>query len=666
MSASQEHIDLDTPMGANLTASGATFRVWAPAAESVYVCGDFNDWGRGEAGRLVRQPGTGYWAGFIPSIKDGTHYKFWIRGQGSEGYKRDPYARELTSPHTHPGTIPFPSCNCVVRDPESYPWHDRDFRPPAFNDAVIYQFHVGTFYGTDESGKDTRIERVSRFLDVLFRIEYLASLGVNAIQPLPIDEFPTEFSLGYNGVDLFSPEMEYTVPASELGRYAKKLNELLKGKLGPSAAPVKAEDLKSHANQLKALIDACHVYGMAVFLDVVYNHAGGGFDDESIYFFDRQPDSNPSNSLYFTNKGFAGGLAFDFDKPEVRRFVLDNARFFVSEYHVDGFRYDEVSALVGLSDGSGWSLCQELTDTIKFIRPSNVQIAEYWPVNPGAVKQFSEGGAGFDAEWNDALRDSIRSAVRQASAGVDAPVDMDAIAGAICNPGFAAEWKAVQCIENHDIVYKKHEGSARVPAIADGSNHRSWYAESRDRAATGLLLTAPGIPMLFMGQEFMEDKPWSDNPREDPESLIWWEGLKSGEMAMKDQLKFTEDLIKLRRRHPALRAEPIKVFHVHNVNRVIGFHRWVGGAGRDVVVVASLNEKPLGDYEIGFPLEGKWTEVFNSDVYENFKNPDPVGNGGEVVAKNTPRDGMPCSAKITIPPNGIVVFARDEGDSLMM
>jgi len=665
MSASQEHIDLDTPMGANLTANGATFRVWAPAAEAVYVCGDFNDWRHADAELLVRQPGTGYWAGFIPRVKDGAQYKFWIKGTGSEGYKRDPYARELTSPGSHPGTIAFPACNCVVRDPDAYPWHDWDFRPPAYNDAIIYQFHVGTFYGTDDAGRDTRVERVAKFLDVLFRIDYLVSLGVNAIQPLPIDEFPTEFSLGYNGVDLFSPEMEYTVQPQELGRYAAKLNELLRNRLGTTAAPVSVEMLKSHASQLKALIDVCHVYGIAVFLDVVYNHAGGGFDDESIYYFDRRPKADPANSLYFTEKGFAGGLAFDFEKPEVRRFVLDNARFFVNEYHADGFRYDEVSALVALNDGNGWSLCQELTDTVKFIRPSTAQIAEYWPVKPEAVKRFSEGGAGFDAEWNDALRDSVRNAVRRASIGMNSQVDMDSIGRALYNPGFAAEWKAVQCIENHDIVYKNHEGSARVAAIADAGNHRSWYAESRDRVATGLLLTAPGIPMIFMGQEFMEDKPWSDDPRDNPDTLIWWDGLKNGEMAMNDQLRFTQDLIKLRRRHPALRAEPIKVFHVHNQNRVIAFHRWAGMAGRDVVVVASLNENPL-TYELGFPLEGKWIEVFNSDVYENFPNPNPVGNGGSIMAKSEQRDGLPCSATITIPPNGILVFARDTGDTLMI
>jgi len=660
MPVSRQFIDADTPMGANLIGGGATFRVWAPGARAVHVCGDFNGWGQKDPSTLLVKDPSGYWAGFIPGIDDGAHYKFWIEGEGGESYKRDPYARELTHPDTSPGTFIFPSCNCVVRDPSAYPWHDRDFRPPALKDLIIYQLHIGTFHGADASGRDFRSKRVARFLDVLFRMDYLCALGVNAIEPLPVAEYPTEFSMGYNGVDIFSPEMEYAVPAGEIGPYLDKLNELLVRRSMPT---MEARHITSHADQLKALIDVCHVYGMAVIFDVVYNHAGGGFDRESIYFFDQDRDGDNNNSLFFTDRGWAGGLSFALWKKEVRQFLLDNANFFIDEYHVDGFRYDEISALVSMNADNGWGFCQDLTGTVRYAREdAAAQICEYWPMDPYALKSGNEGGAGFDATWSDGLRGSVRGVIAQASGGANAYVDLDPVAHSLYPRDMDKPWRSVECLENHDIVYKGHSGSARIPALADPLDSRSWYARSRSRAASGLLLTAPGIPMLFMGQEFLEDRLWSDDAHDNPDTLIRWDSLEQGDGTMSDYLRFTGDLVRLRRRHPALRGGRINVFHVHNDNRVIAFHRWMEGAGRDIVVVASLNEAALYDYCLGFPLWGRWLEVFNSDVYDNWVNPLSTGNSGGINAVGAPVHGLPCSSNIVIPANGILVFARDSGD----
>src|SRR5262249_11056085 len=147
---------------------------------------------------------------------------------------------------------------------------DADFRRPTFNELIIYQFHVGRFYATDAAGNDRRPGRVAKFLDVLGRVPYLAELGVTAIEPMPVVEFPSDTTLGYNGVDYFSPEMAYTVPPDELAPYLDLVNQLLaeKGKGRPSVTPAQ---LSSQANQLKALIDICHAWGIAVLLDVVYN-----------------------------------------------------------------------------------------------------------------------------------------------------------------------------------------------------------------------------------------------------------------------------------------------------------------------------------------------------------------------------------------------------------
>lgn len=236
---------------------------------------------------------------------------------------------------------------------------------------------------------------------------------------------------------------------------------------------------------------------------------------------------------------------------------------------------------------------------------------------------------------------------------------MEAIASHLYPNGFTHAWQAVTCVENHDIV--KVGAEQRIAKLADGSNTRSWYARSRARVATGLLLTAPGIPQLFMGQEFLADKQWNWDPQASA-ILLAWPRIESGtDKAMSDHLRFTQELIRLRWMQPALRSDSINVFHVNNQNRVIAFHRWIENSGRDVVVVATLAEMTWQRYAIGLPFPGRWLEVFNSDVYDNWVNPQVAGNGEEIFASKTPLHGFDASANIVIPANGFVVFARDAG-----
>ena len=128
---------------------------------------------------------------------------------------------------------------------------------------------------------------------------------------------------------------------------------------------------------------------------------------------------------------------------------------------------------------------------------------------------------------------------------------MSQIATALYPPGFDHGWRAVTCIENHDLVMAGR--NPRVPTLADGADSHSWYARSRTRAATAMLLTAPGIPQLFMGQEFLAQNPWDTNPA--GPNLIDWSGLQNGaDPAMTDFLQFTQDLVRFRQSAPALRG----------------------------------------------------------------------------------------------------------------
>jgi 1,4-alpha-glucan branching enzyme len=635
MAASLNHIHPGTSMGANLIANGATFRVWAPNARSVHVVGDFNNRARNDASLLNRDD-HGHWLGFIPGVRDRHRYMFYVVGHGSEGPKRDPYARELQTP--------FPS-ECIIRKTD-FPWHETGYVTPQFHNVVIYQLHVGTFFTPNLPRKG------GTFLDVARKIPHLAGLGITAIQLMPIQEFQTEFSLGYNGTDYFSPEMDFAVEDADLPPYVARVNELLEAK-GLKRYDVR--ELRGEMNQLKALIDLCHIYGLAVLLDVVYNHAGGDFGDQSIFFFDRQSTAGGNrNSLYFTDKGHAGGLVFDFGKSDVRDFLIQNAKFFLDEYRFDGFRYDQVSVIDHDGAPHGWSFCQDLTSTLRHHRPSALDKAEYWNVNPYIVKAPPEG-AGFDTTLTDGLRIAIRDVIGNASQPDERPLNMTGLARSMWPEGFDEHWRFVQGPENHDIVYQGRE--QRVARLGHPSDPRSWFGRSRARVATGISLTAPGIPMLFMGQEFLEDKQWSDNFEFHKNLLLHWAGLDQQDKQMLDHLRFTRELLGLRWQYPALRGQGFRVVHIHDQNRVLAWHRWVEGEGHDVIVVVHLSTFNRFGYRIGFPGGGEWREIFNSDVYENWVNPNVAGNGGRVFAEPHPLHDFSFSAALVLPANSILVFS---------
>ena len=275
---SQLNITASTPMGANLCPGGATFRAWAPPAHAVYVNGTFGGAARnGPDPNLLLRNSGGYWAGFLPGVTESDTYIFLVVGDANTGTKRDPYAREMAVDR------PFPEGSCVVRSGNAYPWHDAAFVTPDYSNMIVYQLHVGAY--------DPTSSKASTFLDVVEKIEYLAALGINVLQPLPIHEMESGVSMGYNGGDFFSPDLPYVErDRAALNAHLSTVNRLLAAKSFP---PLASADIASAPAQLKVLVDLCHLYGIAVVFDVVYNHAGGFFgDDHSIYFWNRANNSD--------------------------------------------------------------------------------------------------------------------------------------------------------------------------------------------------------------------------------------------------------------------------------------------------------------------------------------------------------------------------------------
>ena len=491
MKVTQDHISQNTKMGANLIADGATFRVWAPRAQAVYLNGQFGTadvWNRENPDLLLKRYDRGYWAGFLQGVRDGDQYLFYVVGDPTrKNFKRDPYARELTTPDTHPGTFQYPSCNCVVRDPNGYRWRVTDFRPPAFNDLIIYELHIGTFFAVDQSNHDRRATRGGQYLDVLDRVEHLTELGVTAIELLPIHEFASPISRGYDGIDLFSPEMDYgETNAVELAHYLTKVNRLLRNR---GVRELALAEVRTSIDQLKVLIDVCHLYGLAVLLDVVYNHAGGAVTGQTngLWFFDEMPRGNPNHSLYFTDQDHTGPVfAFweggeDHHTRDVQGFLINNARFFLEEYKVDGFRYDQVTVI---AQHGGWLFAQRLAEKARELDRRKVHISEFWDNDRFKGVVPPPQGLGFDANWHDGLRRVIRRMIAQAAGGRDAHVHLEELADRLRHGVFNVpfRWQAVEYLESHDVIDLGHDDrEPRIPKLADFNNPHSWYATSRSR-----------------------------------------------------------------------------------------------------------------------------------------------------------------------------------------
>lgn len=639
---------IEAELGGHLANQGATFRIWAPNAREVYLIWGNQDRAQRPTTEWQLERQGEHFVGFVAPAQDGDLYRYWIVGPDGEGPKRDPHARELE-------WRGYPNCDGILRDPTAYPWASSDrYRRPKPHELVLYQLHVGTFFYQDSAGNDLRRTQVGRFLDVLDRFEHLRQLNISGVQLLPIVEWQTSRSLGYNGTDLFSPEMDHFVPKNELGRYVDLLNRLRAEAGAPALAPAL---LESGVNQLKALIDLFHLYDIAVFFDVVYNHAGGNFDDQSIRLIDYHATRSNPHGPYFQNAGWAGGIVFDYEAQGVRRFLIENAVAMSEEYQIDGIRYDEVTVI---DDHGGWQFCQELTNTLSQRVPDVINVAEYWRGDKSwVIRETASGGAGFDAVWLDTLRDAIRGAIAAASRGAHAWVNMSSLRSALFPTyGEDKHWAAVNYIENHDLHKAGNDDrQPRIARLADGSNSRSWYGRSRSRVANALLLTAPGIPMIFMGQEILEDKYWSDNPSYHQDTLVWWDGL-SRQQEMQEHLRFMQDLIKLRRTRPGLTGRYSVPFQVHNDDRVLVTLRGTGDGADDIVVVVSLNESVLRDYAVGFPHPGVWHELLNANDYEI----DPArraGSAGVSIEASSPAmHSMPASARIVIPANGVLIFGR--------
>jgi maltooligosyltrehalose trehalohydrolase len=436
------------------------FRVWAPGRNRV----DVVIGGR----RVPMQPadgGSGYggwWASSVDNAGPGSDYSFCIDGGPALPDPRSAF---------QPGGIHGPS---RVVDHSAFAWTDDAWRGLPLAGSVLYECHVGTF--SAEGTFDGAIEHLG----------HLTSLGVDAIELLPVAEFSGERGWGYDGVDLFAPHHAYGGPEG-----------------------------------LKRLVDAAHARGLGVVMDVVYNHLG--------------PAGNylPQFGPYFSQRHQTNwGPAVNFDGPgsdEVRRFVIDNALMWLRDYHCDGLRLDAVHAI---ADDSATHILEELAVEVTALaahvgRPLFL-VAESDRSDPVFVRSRDAGGYGLDAAWADEWHHALHATLTGDRSGYyedfgPLPLLAKALRQAWVYDGMYSTFrghvfggspaglsgsKFVVCTQNHDQVGNRALGERSGALMSDG----------RLRVAAALLLTAPFVPLLFQGEEWGASTPFQYfTSHEDPE-----------------------------------------------------------------------------------------------------------------------------------------------------
>ena len=531
---------------ADAIGTGVTFRVWSPHATSVAVPGTFNGWNT-TANYLVKEAASNLWSADISTARAGHEYKYLINGNY---WWKDPRSRKVTvSGYDTPGA------NSIVYDPNSFNWMGDARMPVSLSDLVIYEMHVGSFYDpTPASGGP------GKFTNAVTKLDYLVGLGVNAVELLPVAEFPGDNSWGYNPADIYAVENT--------------------GYGGPDG--------------LKTFVREAHARGIRVLLDVVHNHYGP--NDLELHGF----DIGPANRFYvYTNSGICctpWGDRPNYADPGVRSFISDNFKMWLDEYHVDGFHWDAVGAMRHYDPRY-----VSIPEADSLIQSINAYII---PANAISIAEDDSFGLGFDGEWNRGFGDLLINQVVVAS---DASRDMNALSTGMTGSGFYR----VLFSETHDLVGDLNGATAqRLPKRIDPVNPGSYVARKRSLLAAATVLTLPGIPMLFMGQELLTDQQFSSTTPLDWTHATTYSGV----------LNFYHDLIHLRRNLDGvslgLTGPNLTWREVRNDLpwKLLAFQRWGAGPDDQVMVILNFTSNFIPSYWIHtWPADGYWYANLNSD-----------------------------------------------------
>ncbi|WP_452225411.1 1,4-alpha-glucan branching protein GlgB [Lacinutrix chionoecetis] len=613
---SGKHYKLYEKFGAHIVTheeeEGVYFAVWAPSAKSVSVIGDFNFWDDSQHVLNVRWDSSGIWEGFIPKAKKGMRYKYKILSNNGDivTEKIDPYALYFETP---------PNTASIIWDISDYKWKDKkwlNYRKDK-NDLdkpySVYEVHLDS-WRKKEDGTSLTYKEFSKEL-----VDYVKEMNFTHIEFMPIMEYPYDPSWGYQLIGYFAPTSRFGNP-----------------------------------QEFMQLIDAFHQNNIGVILDWVPSHFPS--DAHGLGFFDgthlyEHPD---------TKKGYHPdwkSLIFNYERNEVRSFLISNALFWLEHYHIDGLRVDAVASMIYLDysrEHGEWdpnefggnenlaaiSFLKEFNEAV-YSRYNDVQtIAEESTAFPGVTKPVSIGGLGFGMKWmmgwmHDTLNYFERDPIYRQHHQNEITFSL----------AYAFTENFMLPLSHDEVVYGKNSILGRQPGD-------EWQRFANLRLLYTYMFTHPGGKLLFMGDEFGQYEEWNFQKSLDWNLLEFLPhiGIKNHVKALNTFYKETPALYE-----KAFSIEGFEWISYDDAqNSVISYIRKGHDPENDVIVVCNFTPSTHKAYKIGLPRKGSIKEIFNSDA-KDFGGSNTINTKAIKTVKKS-WNGKPFSATIIVPPLAAVVF----------
>ncbi|WP_231462117.1 1,4-alpha-glucan branching protein GlgB [Pedobacter sp. Leaf132] len=611
-----KHFRLYEKMGAHITTvdktAGTYFSVWAPNAIKVGVVGDFNGWDRGAHLLNKRWDKSGIWEGFIPNIGKGEVYKYFVKGfDESEHLKGDPYATKWEHP---------PQTASVIWDTE-YSWKDKAWlkKRPKLNaldqPISVYELHLGSWQR--DPNDPERVLNAREVASTL--IPYILEMGFTHVELMPVMEFPFFPSWGYQITGYFGASSRYGSP-----------------------------------QDLMFLIEELHKANIAVILDWVPSHFPG--DRHGLYEFD-------GTHLYEhadMRKGFHPdwkSYIFNYDRNEVRSFLISNAMFWLDKYHADGLRVDAVASMLyfNFSREDGDAATNEYGGSenlgaIQFLQDLNVAvygnfegiqtIAEESSTYPGVTHPVHSGGLGFGMKWmmgwmNDTLKYFKIDTLGRKHHHHQLSFSMT----------YAFTENFMLPFSHDEVVHGKSPMLYKMPGD-------DWQKFANLRALYGYMFAHPGAKLLFMGNEFGDTSEWNFT-----QSLNWHLLEHAPHKGLQETVKALNFLY---RSEPALHHfnfsyEGFEWLDADNASESVFVFMRKGPKAKNTLIIA-LNFTPVvrEHYKIGVPFKTKWKEIFNSDDIIYYGS--GINNSGAIIPELSGYNNQEYSINITLPPLAITIF----------
>ncbi len=611
------HYDIYKKLGAHLSEedgrSGVFFGVWAPNAAQVYVVGNFNGWNEGSH-PMNRMGSVGIWTLFIPGLGEGELYKFLIvTPDGRRLYKADPFANYA---EFRPGTA------SIVTDLEGFPWQDqkwmekRDKKDMRKEPLAIYECHIGSFM-KHPNGTPDGFYNYREFADRI--VEYLKEMKYTHVELMGIAEHPFDGSWGYQVTGYYAPTSRYGTP-----------------------------------KDFMYLVDALHRAGVGVILDWVPAHFArdahglAEFDGQCIY---EHPDTRLGEHPDWGTK------IFNYGKYEVKNFLIANVLYWLREFHVDGIRVDAVASMLyldyGKKDGQ-WlpnkyggnknleavEFFRHMNSVVRGSYPGFMTIAEESTAWPNVTGEVGDEGLGFTFKWNMGWMHDFCEYMK-----LDPIYRKGDHYGMTFAMSYNESEKYILPLSHDEVVHLKCSMVNKMPGYQTDkyANLRVGYTYMFGHA---------GKKLLFMGQDFAQEREWSE-----ARELDWFllaEKLNSG---MKD---YVRELLEIYRKYPAMYEldESWDGFEWMNAddaeNSVYSFVRKSSKGTENLLYIMNMTPVKREGYRVPVPKHKKYKLLLNSDEerFGGWGNEAPA----EVAAEKVPCHYKEYSIALDLPPYGGLIY----------